>query len=342
MTIAAAFAIHPRKGTSQIGVFADARATLASGWEDGQDKLLPLSPRCCAVGSGPAQPLIAAARRTVAFLKRRPLIAYPPLSLWYQAGIFFRALESERARLSPQKGVFALVAGFASNGVPLVAEASFADGASTLMLFRPMDEEMVARVVGVPAAAPLFAEALRMDFAQGRGSFENTMSLLRDVSDDTSPSMEAIGGLPGFGVCYAGQDFSYPICEMEGRLFRRGAAVDPGDVGEEPVQRLTYHPQVFQDLDTRNQASPFFTGGAPLVSWLDLPPLTIGDPGIFKGNEPIWLLDERRPVPMIIAAGEVKMGGLHTLTSGMAPEESQSVERHTTARTSTKTSKKRK
>jgi len=332
MTIAAAFAAHAKAadGRGLVGALADSRVTnvgdLSTG--DEENKLLPLSENACAVGAGPRAPLLQAATLAREELATLRLFAVPERRrppLWVQAGILFSHLQRVRASLQIERDSFALVGGFCRDGRPAVAEAQFGVHVLRLHLYLPRVGEVVSRTIGTLAAQPFLAEALRMGVAAGC-RFDAAMSLLHDISEHPSQDFSSIGGRTRLRLCRAGERFSFDAYNLdETPNGSRGA-------GESESQSFLYDPCVFKDLDTRNQAGTLFTGGAPRASFLIAPPLILGLPTIFRGDEPPWVANDG-PVPTVTAAGDIAVWGSHSQSTGLHPKEAEGIARYRAAAT---------
>lgn len=336
MTIVAALAAHESLGGDvRLVVFADSRASGTAGIEDGQDKIINVTSRCCAALAGPREPTLRLQELVDSELSRLSTVGGAhtvQLHLWECTGVLLQQLRAERQRLAipDARETQLVVAGFMRNGTPAIAQLTLGGATEELFLYVPKEQEAVARVIG-PAivhetvepfqenlttrppttenesqpsdAVGVLAEALRIGIASGC-QFDVAKSVLQDMA--AHPSLPTIGGTINVGYCGASSAFAFTSLE----------ATD-----------FEYDASAYQRLDAQQQATPLFTGGAPLAHWIDLPTLKMGSPEIFQGAEPTFLASGG-PVPAIVSAGDLLLTLLNQPDSGIAEQERASVELH--------------
>jgi hypothetical protein len=303
MTVSVAFAGFDSHGKGIVGIFADSRVTRVDDtYSDDARKVLLLSDFACATGAGDARAIVAIHEKV------RGLIAeenterigkgLSALSLWHQASFFFHEIDLYRMGNNLTRPTHVVVAGFASNGTPVLAQAVFSQGRHERHLFKPLPGQIVSRSIGLPSAVQLVTEAIRYSVAS-RDEFAAVLAVAHGIAADKSTEFRGIGGPISVAYCESGSSFTCPIYLIDGQYLQAGEMLD----SVPPDQRVIAVPadahNLFSRFDAENQIAPKFTGGVTRASSIYAPPMCLGFEKLFWGEEPAWLCDDAMPVPYV-------------------------------------------
>jgi len=141
MTVAAAFASKLRE--KMIGAAADSRVTRASSFTDDAQKVLVLGRSSIMTAAGRANDVVRAVQITNSEIQRidRKRVKHGrcPTSVWHHAGLLFENFGNLRTSSVPSGNTTLIVAGFLSNGDPIIAQCGLTESGHERYLFKPQD-----------------------------------------------------------------------------------------------------------------------------------------------------------------------------------------------------------
>lgn len=225
MTLGFAIAAWPKDGDAIVGVAADTRVSAnGAALTDAGMKTYELGGRCAAAVSGHALPPMMAAELTRSFVenhnRRTP---DRPVGFIDTARLFGFFLK--RAAMEQGASCFISIAGFLSTNRPCLAVATVSPGFNRVAFKKIEPGETAAIPVGEPRAARLLLEAMATARRNGRPVVGTALAMLFYIAQ-LDGAFDSVGGGISVGTCLAsGSNFSWPIIEIDGRLFLRGMNV---------------------------------------------------------------------------------------------------------------------